>query len=134
MPPAATISFSSFTWWAAARSTSSALSISDWMSISPSRQSSKLVLEDELERADRGGVGDLARVVQVVRVRRDLVRDQHPVDADQLLDRQLGRLGLGHRVDEGHELVVGGSVSRSGFISRSSGRRLCHSSACQAWW
>ena len=67
----------------------------------------QLVLEDELERADRGGVGDLARVVQVVRVRGDLVRDQHPVDADELLDRELGRFGLGHGVDEGHDLVVG---------------------------
>jgi hypothetical protein len=29
---------------------------------------------------------------------------------------------------------LAGTVRRSGFISRSSGRRLCHSSACQAWW
>ena len=29
---------------------------------------------------------------------------------------------------------LAGTVSRSGFISRSSGRRLCHSSACQACW
>src|SRR5437764_913438 len=27
----------------------------------------------------------------------------------------------------------GGTVNRSGFISRSSGSRLCHSSECQAW-
>src|SRR5262245_40078266 len=46
----------------------------------------ELVLEGEVERADGGGVGDPTRVVAVVGVRRDLVRDQHPVDADQLLD------------------------------------------------
>ena len=66
----------------------------------------ELVLQGELERADRRRVGDRRRVVEVVRVRRDLVRDQHPVDADELLDRELGRLGLGHGVDERDELVV----------------------------
>ena len=40
MPPAASNSFSSRAWWAAARSTSSSVSMRDWMSISPSRQSS----------------------------------------------------------------------------------------------
>src|SRR5262249_58124152 len=39
-PPAATINVSSRAWWRAARSTSSGASMSDWMSISPSRQSS----------------------------------------------------------------------------------------------
>ena len=66
-----------------------------------------LVLEDELQRPDGRCVGDRRRVVEVVRVRGDLVRDQHPVGADQLLDGQLGRLGLGHGVDEGDHLVVG---------------------------
>ena len=40
MPPASSISFSSRAWCAAARSTSSGVSISDCSSISPSRQSS----------------------------------------------------------------------------------------------
>jgi hypothetical protein len=66
----------------------------------------ELVLEDERQRADRRGVGDLARVVLVERVRRDEARDVHPVDADELLDRQLGRLGLGERVHEPDHRVV----------------------------
>ena len=68
----------------------------------------ELVLQGELERPDRRRVGDRRGVVEVVRVRGDLVGDEHPVDADELLDREVGGLGLGHRVDERDELVVRG--------------------------
>ena len=66
----------------------------------------ELVLQDERERPDRRRVGDPAGAVEVVRVRRDEARDQHPVDADELLDRELRRLGLADRVHERDERVV----------------------------
>src|SRR5207253_1438998 len=46
----------------------------------------ELVVEGQLQRADRGRVGDRGRVVEVVRVGRDLAGDQDAVDAYQLLD------------------------------------------------
>ena len=96
----------SLAWWSAARSTSSGVSISDWISISPSRQSSNSSWRMNLSERIVG-----ASVIGLVLLRwyvyaRDLARDQHAVDADQLLDRELGRLGLGHGVDEGDQLVV----------------------------
>ena len=66
----------------------------------------ELVLQRELERADRRRVGDRARAVQVVRVHGDEPRDQHAVDADELLDRVLGRFRLADRIHEGDERVV----------------------------
>ena len=42
------------------------------------------------------------------RVRGDLARDEDAVDADELLDRELGRLGLAHGVDELDHRVVRG--------------------------
>src|SRR5438270_5257964 len=65
-----------------------------------------LVLEDELQPADGGGVGDRARGVEVERVRRHFVGDPHPVDADQLLDGLARRLRRGHRLHELHHGVV----------------------------
>ena len=53
-----------------------------------------------------GRVGDPARAVEVVRVHPDEARDQHPVDADELLDRELGRFGLADGVHERLELGV----------------------------
>ena len=63
-------------------------------SISPSRQSSNSSCRANLSERIVGASVIVRRVVQVVRVRRDDVRDQHAVDADELLDGELGRLGL----------------------------------------
>ena len=57
----------------------------------------ELVLEHEVEGADRRRVGDGGGAVAVVRVRRDLAGQEHPEHADQLLDRAIGTLGLGER-------------------------------------
>src|SRR5258706_13026285 len=46
----------------------------------------ELILEDEVDRADRRRIGDLTRVVAVVGVRGDEVGDENAVDAHQLLD------------------------------------------------
>ena len=141
MPPASSISFWSAAWCATARSTSSGVSMSDWIIISPSRQSSNSSCRMKVKRADRRGVGDAARVVQVERVRGDEVRDEHPVDADELLDRQLRRLGFGQRVDEADHGVVGGHASAGRGSSRAARGAACArapratracSSACRA--
>ena len=132
MPPASTISFSSRAWWAVGPVDLVGRldqRLQQHLAIAPVVE---LVLQDELQRADRRGVGDLARVVEVERVRGDEVRDEDPVDADQLLDRQLGSSGSVIASTKRTIASLAGWVSRSGFISRSSGRRLCHSSACQA--
>jgi uncharacterized protein YcnI len=67
----------------------------------------ELVVESELEAAHRGRVGDARGVVEVVRVGRDLVRDQHPVDADELLDGPVCLRGVGHGGHEGLHALIG---------------------------
>ena len=133
IPPDARHNTSSSCWRRLARSTFSGVSSSDWISISPSRQSSNSSCKREVSERIVG-----ASVMRLVALRWNVYAAMNRGISTRYTPTSFSIVCSGASGSRTASMKVtnasfAGCVSRSGFISRSSGSRLCHSSLCQAW-